>query len=59
MRFSACTTVGECEIGVLSADAMDDMMLADPPLAANLIALLARKLSLRLRVVSARLSEQK
>ena len=59
MRFSACTTVGECEIGVLSADAMDDMMLADPPLAANLIALLARKLSLRLRVVSARLSDQK
>jgi CRP-like cAMP-binding protein len=59
MRFSACTTVSECEIGVLSADAMDDMMLADPPLAANLIALLARKLSLRLRVVSARLSDQK
>ncbi len=59
MRFSACTTVGACEIGVLSADAMDDMMLADPPLAANLVALLARKLSLRLRVVSARLSEQK
>jgi CRP-like cAMP-binding protein len=59
MRFSACTTLGECEMGALSADALDEMMLADPPLAANLIALLARKLSLRLRVVSARLSDQK
>jgi len=50
IRFSACTTMSECEIGVLTAD---------PQLAANLIALLARKLSLRLRVVSARLSEKK
>jgi hypothetical protein len=38
---------------------MDEMVSADPTLAANLIALLARKLSLRLRVVSARLSDQK
>jgi hypothetical protein len=38
---------------------MDDMLSANPPLAANLIALLARKLSLRLRMVSARLSEKK
>ena len=33
------------------------MMSKDPQLAVSLIALLARKLSLRLRVVSARLSE--
>ena len=39
------------------AKAMDDMMTNDPQLAASLIALLARKLSLRLRVVSARLSD--
>lgn len=32
-------------------------MSKDPQLAASLIALLARKLSLRLRVVSARLSD--
>lgn len=57
IRFSACTTLTECEIAVLSADAMDDMMGKDPQLAASLVALLARKLSLRLRVVSARLSE--
>jgi hypothetical protein len=36
---------------------MDEMMGQDPQLAASLVALLARKLSLRLRAVSARLSE--
>jgi len=59
IRFSACTTMNECEVAALSAEAMDDMLSANPPLAANLIALLARKLSLRLRMVSARLSEKK
>jgi CRP-like cAMP-binding protein len=59
IRFSACTTMNECEVAALSAEAMDDMVSANPQLAANLIALLARKLSLRLRVVSARLSEKK
>ena len=59
MRFSACTTLNTCEIAILCADAMDEMLGADPTLAANLIALLARKLSLRLRVVSARLSDHK
>ncbi|BCN37196.1 hypothetical protein ALDI51_05150 [Alicycliphilus denitrificans] len=57
IRFSACTTLTECEVAVLSADAMDEMMSQDPQLAASLVALLARKLSLRLRAVSARLSE--
>ena len=57
IRFSACTTLTECEVAVLSAEAMDDMVGGDPQLAASLIALLARKLSLRLRVVSARLSD--
>jgi CRP/FNR family transcriptional regulator, cyclic AMP receptor protein len=59
IRFSACTTINDCEIAALSAEAMDDMLSSNPQLAANLIALLARKLSLRLRVVSARLSEKK
>ena len=59
IRFSACSTMNECEVAALSAEAMDDMLSANPQLAANLIALLARKLSLRLRVVSARLSEKK
>ena len=57
MRFSACTTLTDCEVAVLSAEAMDEMMAQDPQLAASLVALLARKLSLRLRVVSARLGD--
>ena len=57
IRFSACTTLTDCEIAVLSAEAMDEMMDRDPQLAASLVALLARKLSLRLRAVSARLSD--
>jgi CRP/FNR family cyclic AMP-dependent transcriptional regulator len=59
MRFSACSSLTECEIAVLSAQALDEMIDAEPALAANLIALLARKLSLRLRLVSARLTEKK
>lgn len=58
-RFSVCTSVTDCEIAVLGAQALDEMMVADPALAASLIALLARKLSRRMRVVSARLSETK
>ena len=57
IRFSSCTTASDCSLAVLSAGAMDDMMARDPPLAASLIALLSRKLSLRLRAVSTRLSE--
>jgi CRP/FNR family cyclic AMP-dependent transcriptional regulator len=59
MRFSVCTSLTDCEIAVLSAQALDEMMVADPALAASLVALLARKLSRRLRVVSARLSDKK
>lgn len=58
MRFAHCTTLTDCEIGVLSADALDAMMASDPELAASLIALLARKLSLRLRIVGARVSDR-
>lgn len=57
-RFSLCATLTECEIAVLGAQAMDEMMTADPQLAASLVALLARKLSTRLRVVGARLSDR-
>lgn len=58
IRFSHCVTLTDCEIAVLDPTSLDEMMSADPLLAASLIALLARKLSLRLRAVSARLSEQ-
>ncbi len=59
IRFSTCTTLTSCDVAILSAQGMDEMMNADPKLAASLVVLLARKLSLRLRVVSARLSENK
>ena len=57
IRFSACTTLTPCDVAVLSADTLDEMMTQAPQLAASLVALLARKLSLRLRVLSARLSD--
>ena len=59
MRFAHCTTLTHCEIGVLDAEALDGMMAKDPELAASLIALLARRLSLRLRIVGARVSDRK
>lgn len=59
IRFSTCTSLENCEVAILSAEGMDEMMDAAPKLAASLVALLARKLSLRLRVVSARLSDSK
>jgi CRP/FNR family transcriptional regulator, cyclic AMP receptor protein len=57
IRFSTCTSTSDCEIAVLSAQAMDEMLANNPRLAAGLVALLARKLSIRLRMVSARLSD--
>ena len=59
VRFSSCTTLTDCDIAVLSAEAMDEMMDAEPYTACHLVALLARKLSLRLRMVSASLGENK
>jgi CRP/FNR family transcriptional regulator, cyclic AMP receptor protein len=59
IRFSSCTSMTECELAILSAEGMDDMMNNAPKVAASLVALLARKLSLRLRVVSARLSDNR
>ena len=56
IRFAQCTTLEACQIGVLDAGALDAMLAGDPEVAASLIALLARRLSLRLRVVGARVS---
>lgn len=59
VRFSVCTTLCECEIATLNSGALDEMLRADPALTASFVTILARKLSLRLRVVSARISDQK
>jgi len=58
-RFSHCLTLTDSEIAILGAEAMDEMMTVRPVLAASLIALLARKMSLRLRAVGARLSDRR
>jgi len=59
MRFSQCTSLTECQIAILSAGALDEMLSLEPLMAGNLIGLLARKLSMRLRMVSARLTESR
>jgi CRP/FNR family transcriptional regulator, cyclic AMP receptor protein len=55
-RFSSCRSLTACVLAVLDAQALDRMMKDDPRLAAVLLAALARRLSLRLRQASARLS---
>lgn len=55
-RFSACTTLKPSVLAVIDAQRLDDMIQREPRLGLALVASLARRLSLRLRQVSARLS---
>jgi len=55
-RFSACTTLTPCTLAVVDAQRLDEMILSEPKLGLALLASLSRRLSLRLRQVSARLS---
>jgi CRP/FNR family transcriptional regulator, cyclic AMP receptor protein len=55
-RASDCTTRTPCTLAVLETDALARLMHDDPQLALVLMAALARRLSLRLRQVSTRLS---
>jgi CRP/FNR family transcriptional regulator, cyclic AMP receptor protein len=55
-RFSACTTLTPCTLAVVCAERLDKMVAEEPRLALALVASLSRRLSLRLRQVSARLS---
>ncbi|MBU3737619.1 MAG: cyclic nucleotide-binding domain-containing protein [Rhodoferax sp.] len=57
-RFSACITRSDCELAVLTAEQMNRMVAVDAGLVGCLMTLLARKMSLRLRVVGARLSDR-
>ena len=54
-RFSSCFSSTECELAVLKADTLDAMMELDASTAAYLLALFTRKLSTRLRQMSARI----
>jgi CRP-like cAMP-binding protein len=55
-RFSACSTLTPCLIAVIDARHLDQLIRHEPRLALALLASLSRRLSLRLRQVSARLS---
>jgi len=55
-RFSACTTLTPCTLAVVDARHLDEMIANEPRLGLALLASLSRRLSLRLRQVSARLS---
>ena len=55
-RFSACTTLTPCTLAVVDAQRLDEMIANEPRLGLALLASLSRRLSLRLRQVSARLS---
>lgn len=55
-RFSACTTLTPCCLAVVDAHRLDEMIQHEPRLGLALLASLSRRLSLRLRQVSARLS---
>lgn len=55
MRFSSCMTLGRCVLALIDTQRLEDLARRDPQLAFVLLACIARRLSLRLRQVSARL----
>jgi len=55
-RFSSCATLTQCLLAVVEAKRLDEMIAQEPRLGVALLASLSRRLSLRLRQVSARLS---
>ena len=54
-RVSSCTSLSRCILAVLLPQRLDELMLIEPRLAAALLASIGKRLSLRLRHVSARL----
>ncbi|CAN5665821.1 hypothetical protein BH09PSE5_BH09PSE5_24750 [soil metagenome] len=56
LRFSTCNTLSECTVAVVDVKRLDDMMQLEPRIGLALMASLSRRLSLRLRQVSSRLS---
>ncbi|MDH3209657.1 MAG: cyclic nucleotide-binding domain-containing protein [Burkholderiaceae bacterium] len=55
-RFSTCTTLTPCTLAVVDAQRLGEMIDLEPRVGMALLASLARRLSLRLRLVSARLN---
>jgi CRP/FNR family transcriptional regulator, cyclic AMP receptor protein len=55
-RFSTCTTLKDSRLAVLEAGALDRLFKDEPRVALALVTMLARRMSLRLRFVSTRLT---
>lgn len=53
-RFSSCRSLNECHLAILSAEALDRLLKQEPLLAAQTVALLARRLSMQLRALNSR-----
>jgi CRP/FNR family cyclic AMP-dependent transcriptional regulator len=54
-RFASCVTLSRCSLAIITRSAVDEFAIEDPRLAFALIAAVARRLSLRMRQLSARL----
>lgn len=54
-RFASCMTLSRCSIAVLTSGALDELAIEEPRLGMALMASTARRLSLRMRQLSARL----
>ena len=54
-RFASCQTLSRCSLAVLTSSALDELAIEEPRLGMALMASTARRLSLRMRQLSARL----
>ncbi len=54
-RFASCITLSRCSLAVLTNQALDELAIEEPRLGMALMTSLARRLSLRMRQLSARL----
>lgn len=54
-RFASCLTLSRCSLAVLTSAAMDELAIEEPRLGLALMTSVARRLSLRMRQLSARL----
>jgi CRP-like cAMP-binding protein len=55
-RFASCHTLSRVQLAVLTAAALDELAIEEPRLGLALMASVARRLSLRMRQISARLA---
>lgn len=54
-RFASCMTLSRCSLAVITSSALDELAIEEPRLGMALMASAARRLSLRMRQLSARL----